>query len=232
MNKIIKAVKEGREIETKDLFDVVNNFCLTRIRVSTPDGDNIMSMQVNMCEEHIDEFEFSQSCTMFDDVAYHLKKDNIYKVTSEYNAVADTLYITCELKNGLTLLLMIINTTGSENDVKDYDEMDVYELKDFLEDVIDEKNGYYCVLTRITDVFGFDLKMHNPVRTYINTLDEDDWKLHISDNFTEFEVPITDDSINEIYVKDDEKSESKSIIVKPFNQPFTEINMLFFRKHE
>ena len=29
MNKIVEAVKEGREIETKDLFSVVNDFCLT-----------------------------------------------------------------------------------------------------------------------------------------------------------------------------------------------------------
>ena len=39
----------------------------------------------------------------------------------------------------------------------------------------------------------------------------------------------TDDSINEIYVKDN--AESRSIIVKPYNQPFMEIDMLFFKKH-
>ena len=231
MNKIVKAVKEGQEIETKNLFNVVNDFYLTRLRVSK-DGESVVSMQVNVCEEHAEEYEFLQSCTMFDDVAYRLRKADIDSVTSEYNAKVDTLYVTCELKNGLTVLLMIINITGSENDVKDYREMDVYELKDFLEDVINKKNGYYCMVTRITDVFGFDLKMHNSVRTYINTLDEDDRKLHISDDFTKFEVPITDDSINEIYVKDNEQSESKSIVIKPFNQPFMEIDMLFLKRHD
>ncbi len=231
MNKIVKAVKEGQEIETKDLFNVINDFCLTRLRVSQ-DGDDVVSMQVNKYEEHADEYEFLQSCTMFRDMAYHLKKDNIDSVTSEYNAKVDTLYVTCNLKNGMSLLLMIINTINSEIETKDYREMDVYELKDFLEDVINKKNGYYCMVTRITDVFGFDLKMYNSVRTYINTLDEDDWELHISDDFTEFEVPITDDSINEIYVKDNEQSESKSIVVKPFNQPFMEIDMLFLKRHD
>lgn len=95
---------------------------------------------------------------MFDDVAYHLKKDDIDFVTSEYNAKVDTLYITCNLKNGMSLLLMIINTVDSEIETKDYDEMDVYELKEFLDDAIHEKNEYYCVVARITDVFGFDLK--------------------------------------------------------------------------
>lgn len=98
MNKIVKAVKEGQEIETKDLFNVVNDFYLTRLRVSQ-DGDSVMSMQVNKCKEQIDEYEFSLSCTMFEDVTYHLRKDDIDSVTSEYNAKVDTLYVTCELKN-------------------------------------------------------------------------------------------------------------------------------------
>ena len=99
-----------------------------------------------------------------------------------------------------------------------------------MEDVIHEKNEYYCVLARITDVFGFDLKMRNAVRTYINTLDDSDWKLHISDDFNTFEVPVTDDSVNLLYMK--ETDHSKEIIVKPYGQPFMEIRMLFFKKHE
>ena len=229
MNKIVEAVKEGREIETKDLFSVVNDFCLTRIRVTTSDGDIVMSMQVNNCKDRKNEYEFSQSCTGFDDVTYHLKKDDIINTKSEYNANADIFYITCELKNELTVVFMIINVSGSENDTDEYGEMDVYELNDFLEDALHEKNEYYCVLTRITDAFGFDLKMRNCIRTYVNTLDDSDWKLHISDDFTTFEVPVTDDSINEIYVKDSESS--RSIIVKPYNQPFMEIAMLFFKRH-
>ena len=74
MNKIVEAVKEGRKIETKVLFSVVNDFCLTRLAVKTSDGDSVVSMQVNKCEDRKDEYEFSQTCIGFDDVAYHLKK--------------------------------------------------------------------------------------------------------------------------------------------------------------
>lgn len=52
MNRIVEAVKEGMEIETKDLFSVVNDFCLTRLAVKTSDGDSIVSMQIkskNIC---------------------------------------------------------------------------------------------------------------------------------------------------------------------------------------
>ena len=55
MNRIVEAVKEGMEIETKVLFSVVNDFCLTRLRVKTSDGDSIVSMQVNKCEEYENE---------------------------------------------------------------------------------------------------------------------------------------------------------------------------------
>ncbi len=230
MNKIVEAVKEGRKIETKVLFSVVNDFCLTRLAVKTSDGDSVVSMQVNKCEDRKDEYEFSQTCIGFDDVAYHLKKNDIISAEGEYNTDVDTLYITCKLKNSLTVYFMIINVSGSENRTDEYDEMDVYELNDFLEDVLHKKNEYYCVFTRITDVFGFDLKMRNCIRTYVNTLDDSDWKLHISDDFTSFEVPVTDDSINEIYAKDN--ADSRSIIVKPYNQPFMEIDMLFFKRHD
>ena len=230
MNEIVKAVKSGQKMEVNELFNVINACELTRLRVSTEDGKVIASMQINKYKEHSNEYEFSQTCTMFDDVVYYLRKDDIEAVNSEYNSKVDTLYITCKLKNSLKLLLMIINT--SEVPTRGYDEMDVYQLKEFLEDVIHEKNGYYCICARITDLFGFDLKMHNAFRTYVNTLDEDDWKLHIGDDFTQFEVPVTDDSINEIYVKDNEKSGSKNIIIKPYNQPFMEIDMLFLKKHD
>lgn len=229
MNKIVEAVVKGQEVDKKELFNSINDFELTRLRVSTEDGQTIMSMQVNSCKEHKDAYEFSQSCTMFNDVVYSLKKDSIEAIESEYNTEVDTLYITCKLKNSQSLTLMVINT--DEVLTKDYDEMDVYQLKDFLEAVIHEKNEYYCACARISDLFGFDLKMRNTFRTYINTLDEDDWKLHISDDFTELEISVTDDSINEFYVKDNKELGAKEIIVKPFNQPYMEITMLFLKKH-
>ena len=167
MNKIVEAVKEGRKIETKVLFSVVNDFCLTRLAVKTSDGDSVVSMQVNKCEDRKDEYEFSQTCIGFDDVAYHLKKNDIISAEGEYNTDVDTLYITCKLKNSLTVYFMIINVSGSENRTDEYDEMDVYELNDFLEDVLHKKNEYYCVFTRITDVFGFDLKL---VKLYTHKL--------------------------------------------------------------
>lgn len=102
MNKIVEAVAKGQEVDKKELFNSVNDFELTRLRVSTEDGQTIMSMQFNSCKEYKDAYEFSQSCTMFNDVVYNLKKDSIEAVESEYNAEVDTLYITCKLKWSVT----------------------------------------------------------------------------------------------------------------------------------
>lgn len=230
MNKTVEAIKNGNKVTTEDLFSVVNGYVLTTLILRTQDKDSIMSMHVNQFENFHGDYKFSQQCTGFNSVMYLLKADDLVMVDSEYNSKADALYITCKLKNSMELLLMIVNISESETEIESdgFYETDVYEMKEFLDDVIHEKNGYYCILAMITDVFGFDLKIRNPIRTYINTLEG--MALHISDDVNTFEVPVFDDSVNLIYMK--ETDSSKEIIVKPYGQPFMEIRMLFFKKHE
>lgn len=231
MTNTVKAIKAGNKVTTEELFNVVNAFVLTTLSLRTTDKESIMSMQVNQFERFHNDYKFSQQCTGYNSVMYMLNADDLVSVDSEYNSKADALYITCKLKSGMELLLTIINVSGSEDEIRTdaFYETDMYSIQEFLDDVIHEKNEYYCIMARITDVFGFDLKM-NPLRTYINTLDASDWKLHISDDVNTFEVPVADDSINLIYMK--ETDSSKEIIVKPYGQPFMEIKLLFFKKHE
>lgn len=230
MNKTVEAIKKGQKVTAEELFEAVNVYVLTTLSLKSPDKDSIMSMQVNQFEKFHDGYKFSQKCTGYNDAMYMLKAEDLASVDSEYNQKADALYITCRLKNGMELCLVTVNTAESENEIETdgFNETDVYSLQGFLDDVIHEKNEYYCILARITDVFGFDLKIRNPIRTYINTLDG--LALHISDDMNAFEVPVFDDSINLIYMK--ETDSSKEIIVKPYGQPFMEIRMLFFKRHE
>lgn len=230
MNKTVEAIKKGQKVATEELFEVVNAYVLATLSLKTPDKDSVMSIQVNQFEKFHGNYKFSQKCTGFYDAMYILKAEDLVSVDSEYNQKADALYITCKLKNGMELCFMIVNLSESENEIETdgFYETDVYSIQEFLDDVIHEKNDYYCILARITDVFGFDLKIRNPIRTYINTLDG--LALHISDDMNTFEVPVFDDSINLLYMKDTDSS--KEIIVKPYGQPFMEIRMLFFKKHE
>lgn len=231
MNKTIEAVKNGQKVATDELFEVVNAYVLTTLKLSTKDNNEVMSMQVNQFERLHDDYEFSQKCTGYNSAMYILKKDDLVSVVAEYNDKADVFYITCKLKSSMELSLTIINVANSGEDIESegFCETDVYTIHDFLNDVIHEENEYYCILTRITDVFGLDLKMHNPFRTFVDTLDDSEWELHIGDDFSTVEVPVTDDSINLFYMK--ETDHSKEILVKPYGQPFMEIRMLFFKKH-
>jgi len=230
MNKTVEAIKKGQAVTTEELFEVVNAYVLTTLSLRTLGKDSIISMQVNQFEKFHGDYKFSQQCTGFNSVMYMLKADDLVSVDSEYNQKADALYIICKLKNEMELCLIIVNVSGSETEIETdgFYETDVYAVQEFLDDVIHEKNVYYCIMARITDVFGFDLKIRNPIRTYINTLDG--LALHISDDANTFEVPVFDDSINLFYMK--ETDHSKEIVVKPYGQPFMEIRMLFFQKHE
>ena len=230
MNKTIEAINAGKKVTTEELFEVVNAYVLTTLSKVTPNKEKVMSMQVNQFLKCRDEYQFLQKCHGFDEVMYSLKIEDVVSVDGEYNKEADVFYITCQLKDDMELWLSIINVAGSEEELEtdDYFETDLYDIQEFLEDVIHEKNEYYCILARITDVFGFDLKMRNTARTFIDTLGE--WKLHISDDFNTLEIPVFDDSVNLFYMK--ETDHSKEIIVKPYGQPFMEIRLLFFKKHD
>lgn len=232
MNKTIEAIKNGSKVTTEELFELVNAYVLTTLNLKTPDERSVMSMQVNQFEKIHEDYRFSQKCTGFDSVMYELKAKDIISVDAEYNKKADVLYITCKLNNSMELTLVIVNVANSEEEIESegFYETDVYDVKEFLDNVIHKKNEYYCILARITDVFGFDVKLRNPFRTYVNTLDDSDWKLHISDDFTTVEVPVVDDGVNLLYAK--ETDNEKEIVVKPFGQPFMEIRMLFFKKHD
>lgn len=227
MNKTVEALMNGQEVSTQELFELVNAYDLTSLSL-TKDKKTSLSMHVNQFEAYKDVFEFSQECTT-DGNKYVIGQKDIVSTKGEYNEEADALFITSQLVDGVRLQMMVIRASDSfkETVSEGYHERDVYELQQFLDSVMKKESEWYCILTKITDVFGFDFKMRNPMRTYINTLDE--WKLHISDDINTFEVPVVDDSCNAFYKRECETS--VEFIIKPYGQPFMEIKMLFFKKH-
>ena len=87
---------------------------------------------------------------------------------------------------------------------------------------------YHCGLVTFTDKNGMSIKITSPERTYISTLDDSNWKLHISGLLTVFEVPVMDDVCNAFYRKED--GNTVTILIKPYEQPFAEISMVFCRE--
>lgn len=224
--KMIRAIEGNVDITNEAWYEIVNYYSITQLILRSHAGRTIFAIPINQCEETADTYEFSQSCTGYNEAMYSLKKSDLVSVSAEYCEAANSLIMKCELNSGVELCLFVVNESFMGKQLSDFREMDIYNLHDFMEEVINNENEFCCVSVRVTDIYGLDIKL-NPKRVYVNTLD-DDWKLHISDDFNSFEVPITDDSINEFYIKDNETA--KEIIVKPYGQSFMEISLLFFKK--
>ena len=223
MNKVMNEVTGNKGSRTPEqIFEVVNDYALTTLSLRK-DKEEVMSMQINQYEKTPAGHEFFQTCQI-DGVRFVLRTKDLVVVKSEYNKEANFLYITCELLNGMELNLMILNMEDNKNEIAEdgWKEIDVYALKDFLE----EMNGYSQVSVKVTDAIGLNIKIKNPPLTYIN--DEEELILHVGEGSDSLRLPLYDDSVNIFYMKESDRS--KEVIIKPFGQPFLEIKMLFIFK--
>lgn len=206
----------------EQIFEVVNNYALTTLNLRK-DEEEVMVMQINQYESTPTGHEFFQTCQM-NGASFTLNEENLVAIKSEYNKEADFLHITCKLLDGMELNLMILNVENNKNEFAEdgWKEIDVYDLKGFLE----ETKGYYRVLVRVTNVFGLNIRIENPAPIYID--EELILNVGIREESDSLSLPLCDDSVNLFYVK--ESDCSKEVIIKPFGQPFLEIKMLFIFK--
>lgn len=223
MNKVMNEATENKGARTPEqIFEVVNNYALTTLNLRK-DEEEVMVMQINQYESTPTGHEFFQTCQM-NGASFTLNEENLVAIKSEYNKEADFLHITCKLLDGMELNLMILNVENNKNEFAEdgWKEIDVYDLKGFLE----ETKGYYRVLVRVTNVFGLNIRIENPAPIYID--EELILNVGIREESDSLSLPLCDDSVNLFYVK--ESDCSKEVIIKPFGQPFLEIKMLFIFK--
>lgn len=186
-------------------------------------------MYVNHFKAYSDVFEFSQEHKEYG--KYIVKQLDVVFSESRYEEEIDCLFITCQLADNKTLKFTVFYVSEDFETYKsdDYYEISLEGLQEFLESTLGEDNEYNCYSVRIVDKFCINLVMV-PERTYINTLDDSDRRLHISDSTNMFEVSVMDGCSNAFYRKDNDSS--VEIIVKPYGHPFMEIRMLFFKRSE
>lgn len=227
-NKTVEAIKNGQEVVIEEMFELINAYNLTNLEVyREDDGIRLTEMFINSFEDYGDTYKFYQSYT--DENMYLLEKSDIIGTEFRLEEKSDILIITCTLSDGKFMDLIIYNVSQDfkTSEREGYHLIELEELNEFLENTLGENAEYRCMSVRYFDKFSMDLKMTCPERTYINTLDDTDWKLHISDTMTTLEVSVSSENcVNEFYRKDE--GTSVSIIVKPYGQPFAEIRMLFF----
>ena len=215
MNKRIEALLNGKSFNVEETFEIVNDFAITSL-ILNKDGKTLMSMYVNKYE-------------LLPDGEYHLMADQIEDVEVSYSEEYGSFCIKCSLKDGTDLNLIITDVYSGENAPDDRIEIDMYAVKDFLDDIWNGDSDYYCVMASVADVYGFYTRLF-PEHVVIETSEDDELKLYISDDRNRIEFPVVDDSVNEFYMV--EGKERKDIIIKPFGQPFMEVELMFLKKHE
>ena len=224
MNSTVKKIIEQQEVSALEIFELINSYNITSLYYK--EDNNTFRLQINHFETYNDVFEFSQR--NIDENSLSVKKSDIGSVKARYEEDADFIIINCQMVENKKLDFVIYYVSNdfsiSEND--GYYEIEVYDLHEFLEDALHSKEEITCFAVKIYDKYGLFLRMICPTRVFINTLDEDDWKLHISDNSTEFNISVIDDYCSNTFYRKDTDS-SIEIVVKPYGQPFMEVRMLF-----
>lgn len=227
MNKTVEAIVNGKDVATEDVFELINNYNVTSLSIQDQDSNNtVLKMQVNQFESYKDVFEFSQKCT--DENSFVVKQSDIVSMDIRWEEEIDSIIVICQLANNrkMGIVIYYVSKDFSVSCIDEYEEIDLNYLYEFLEKSLDGE--YSCTTVRVMDKFSVFLKMTYPDRVYIDTLDDSDWKLHVSDDTNELNISVMDDICNAFYYKED--SSFVEIVVKPYGQPFMEIRMLFFKK--
>ena len=163
--KMIRAIEGNVDITNEAWYEIVNYYSITQLILRSHAGRTIFAIPINQCEETADTYEFSQSCTGYNAAMYSLKKSDLVSVSAEYCEAANSLIMKCELNSGVELCLFVVNESFMGKQLSDFREMDIYNLHDFMEEVINNENEFCCVSVRVTDIYGLDIKL-NPKRVY------------------------------------------------------------------
>lgn len=214
MNKAIETVLSNKEATTNDYFELINLFTyssllLQKDKQATPD---MISMGINAFKEVFNGFEFSQD---FSDTQYTIHKSAVESVEGRMLDNMDTFHIKTTLVEGSSMDIFIYNTDTNAKNAK-CQEIDIFDLKERL-------NKYKPTLVKIVDSFGMSVTFPASAMSITEEC-EGDYTFHVTDHQSTFlNIPLKEDSCNGIFFKNDFGS---SFVIKPYGQPFAEIQVL------
>lgn len=219
MNKRIETLLSNTEATAMDYFNLVNIFDCSTLSLHNNNGRTV-SMEVNKFRKIYEGFEFLQKCT---DTHFDIKEADIMYVSGKMLDEIDTFLITVNMVDGASINICIFHTDTNEKteEREHYNETDVINLKEYFED---EKHSPLMLM--ITDAFGFTTKFNGIASLSLLEEDEDfRYMLQISNGMgASVELPLVEDSCNEIYIK--ESGFADTILIRPYGQPFMEIKII------
>ena len=222
MKTRIKTVLENKEATARDYFNLINVFDYSALTLYK-DHSSIFNMEVNSFDGETDTLTFYQK---YADTKYCVSASDIESVEAKMLGELDTFFIGAKMVNGFELNIYIYNTdTNTKTTVCErYYDIDVYYLKDYLENKSHPEVSHKPMMAVVKDCYGLEVKLSSLASAYIDE-DEEGLTLHIQDGMTsEISLPLVDDSCNEVYIK--EGGSFDSILIKPYGQSFMEIVMI------
>lgn len=219
MNGTVEAIRNGQMVTPAEAFSLVGDYEFSILRAE-PLGGGCFNMNINSFKEYNTTYEFGQLCS---EQKFSFSKDEIESVETEYIEEMDDIFVTCNMKCGATVTLIIYGiSTNQKLSVRD----DVQEIcMDELTEIFDSMDGQWFGITKIRKMSGIEVNMKQ-TSAYIGGDDEEPI-LYISSGMTSIEIPVFDDSCNEFYLK--RENDIVDLYVKPYEQAFTEIHMRFVK---
>ena len=222
-NKTAEAIKNGSNQTTQELFDLINAYGVTMLSIQDINHKTITEMDVNYFDSYKTEYEFGQLNTDTKCIVY---QTDIVSTESEWLQEEDMIHIKCCLSDGGYMNLVIFHASNGLKCTasKDYYEISLYELNEFLQKTSGDNPEYSCSVVKVKNKFGFHMRMIYPKQTFIDMEDDDtNGQLSIEDDVNFLKLAVMDDACNQFYQK--ENDASVEIVIMPYSEPFMEIRM-------
>ena len=230
MNEVVERVKtSAKKINAEDIKSLVEAYNITQVMVMDAEGDDVVKLYANRCELFEDKIEFYQSGTLDGTNGITIRYEDMTNATlKEDEEEGNYLILQFDLPDDQKLCLKFFDE-WSDDDIEGWHEIDLDNMKQFMEDALHGTNGYSLTAVNISDGFALNLSIYGG-RAFIEDLDEKHPKLRVNFDGNSLELLVFEDDCNDFQTK--EADTMKAIRIFPYGQPFTTVKLLYCKKPE
>lgn len=228
MNEVIERVKSGAKISVTDIKELVDSYDITQVVVTNEKGSEVVTLSVNRCEIYLEAIELYQAGAFYGTNNIYFAQDDINYCGWQDDEYSDHLTLNFYLSHDDMLCLTFMGERPAE-DIEGWHEIDLDNMRQFMEDALHGTNGYSLTAVNISDGFALNISIYGG-RAFIEDLDEKHPKLRVNFDGNSLELLVFEDDCNDFQTK--EADTMKAIRIHPYGQPFTTVKLLYCKKPE
>jgi hypothetical protein len=230
MNEVVKRVKtSAKKINAEDIKSLVEAYNITQVVVTDAEGDDVVKLYANRCELFEDKIEFYQSGTLDGTNGIAIRYEDMTNATlKEDEEEGNYLILQFDLPDDQKLCLTFFNE-WSADDLEGWHEVDLDNMMTFMDEALHGTNGYYLVSVNVSDSFALNMNIYGG-NAFIDECDEDNLKLRVNADGTNYALTVFDDSCNEFQSKT--TGDMRCFRIFPYGQPFTTVKLVYCKKPE